>query len=86
MDRLSQAFNIFCRKPFTARSLFPIIRSMTENGTTVEVQRFLDELAGVNGEASAEPIVGALLSRAVSRLHILCGSLLARSYPRNLVK
>jgi RNA polymerase sigma factor (sigma-70 family) len=55
---------------------------MTEDGTTVEVQRYLDELAGVDGDASAEPIVGALLNRAVSRLHILCGSLLTRSYPR----
>jgi len=55
---------------------------MTEDGTTVEVQRYLDELAGVNGDVSAEPIVGSLLSRAVSRLHILCGSLLTRSYPR----
>jgi RNA polymerase sigma-70 factor (ECF subfamily) len=55
---------------------------MTEDRTTVEVQRYLDELAGVKGNASAEPIVEALLSRAVSRLHILCTSLLMRSYPR----
>jgi len=55
---------------------------MTEDRTTVEVQRYLDELAGVKGDASAEPIVGALLGRAVSRLHVLCGSLLMRSYPR----
>ena len=55
---------------------------MTEGGTTVEVQRYLDELAGLKGNESAEPIVGELISRAASRLHILCASLLTRSYPR----
>ena len=71
-----------CRTHFTARGLFRILRGVTQDATTVEVQRYLDELAGLSGHASAEPIVGALLSRAVSRLHILCGSLLTRSYPR----
>ena len=55
---------------------------MTQSGTTVEVQRYLDQLAGLKGDESAEPIVGELLGRAVSRLHVLCGSLLRRSYPR----
>ena len=43
------------------------------------VQRYLDELAG---DSPAEPIVRALLDRAVRRLHLLCASLLHRSYPR----
>jgi RNA polymerase sigma-70 factor (ECF subfamily) len=50
--------------------------------TTVAVQRYLDELAGVQGSAPAEPIVRALLARSVDRLRILCQSMLYRSYPR----
>src|SRR5262249_47862241 len=34
------------------------------------------------GAAPAEPVVRALLDRAVRRLHLLCASLLYRSYPR----
>jgi RNA polymerase sigma-70 factor (ECF subfamily) len=52
---------------------------MDEERTTAAVQRYLDELAG---DAPAEPIVRALLDRAVRRLHLLCASLLHRSYPR----
>jgi RNA polymerase sigma-70 factor (ECF subfamily) len=52
---------------------------MTEEPTTVAVQRCLDELAG---SAPAEPIVRALLDRSVRRLHQLCATLLHRSYPR----
>jgi RNA polymerase sigma-70 factor (ECF subfamily) len=52
---------------------------MNEEGTTAAVQRYLDELAG---DAPAEPVVRALLDRAVRRLHLLCASLLHRSYPR----
>jgi RNA polymerase sigma factor (sigma-70 family) len=47
--------------------------------TTVAVQRYLDELPG---DSSAEPVVRALLDRAVRRLHQLCATLLYRSYPR----
>jgi RNA polymerase sigma factor (sigma-70 family) len=50
-----------------------------EKETTVVVQRYLDELAG---DSSAEPVVRALLDRAVRRLHHLCAALLHRSYPR----
>jgi RNA polymerase sigma factor (sigma-70 family) len=50
-----------------------------EECTTVAVQRYLDELAG---GAPAEPVVRALLDRAVRRLGQLCGVLLHRSYPR----
>src|SRR5262245_23047200 len=52
---------------------------MEEERTTAAVQRYLDELAG---DAPAEPVVHALLDRAVRRLHLVCASLLHRSYPR----
>ena len=52
---------------------------MGEEQTTAVVQRYLDELAG---DAPAEPVVRALLDRAVRRLHHLCAALLHRSYPR----
>jgi RNA polymerase sigma factor (sigma-70 family) len=52
---------------------------MAEERTTAAVQRYLDELAG---DAPAEPVVRALLDRAVRRLHQLCATLLHRSYPR----
>src|SRR5438034_1395222 len=50
--------------------------------TTAAVQRYLDELADLRGEAPAEPIVRELLATAVDRLHLLCRTLLYRSYPR----
>jgi hypothetical protein len=52
---------------------------MDEERTTVVVQRCLDELAA---DAPAEPVIRALLERAVRRLHQLCAALLHRSYPR----
>jgi RNA polymerase sigma-70 factor (ECF subfamily) len=52
---------------------------MPDDHTTAVVQRYLDELAG---DSPAEPIVRALLDRSVRRLHLLCASLLYRSYPR----
>lgn len=52
---------------------------MSDERTTVVVQRYLDELAG---DSPAEPVVRALLDRAVRRLHLLCATLLYRSYPR----
>jgi RNA polymerase sigma-70 factor (ECF subfamily) len=52
---------------------------MDEEHTTAVVQRYLDELAG---SSPAEPVVRALLDRAVRRLHQLCATLLHRSYPR----
>jgi RNA polymerase sigma-70 factor (ECF subfamily) len=52
---------------------------MDEERTTAAVQRYLDELAG---NVPAEPVVRALLGRAVRRLHLLCATLLYRSYPR----
>jgi RNA polymerase sigma factor (sigma-70 family) len=52
---------------------------MHQESTTAAVQRYLDELAG---DSPAEPVVRALLDRAVRRLHQLCATLLYRSYPR----
>ena len=52
---------------------------MDEEGTTAAVQRYLDQMAG---DAPAEPVVRALLDRAVRRLHRLSAFLLHRSYPR----
>ena len=55
---------------------------MEANRTTAAVQRYLDELADLRGDAPAEPIVRALLGRSVDRLHMLCARLLYRAYPR----
>jgi RNA polymerase sigma-70 factor (ECF subfamily) len=52
---------------------------MAQEHTTTAVQRYLDELAG---DSPAEPVVRALLARAVGRLHQLCASLLHHKYPR----
>jgi RNA polymerase sigma factor (sigma-70 family) len=52
---------------------------VSEEHTTAAVQRYLDELAG---GAPAEPVVRALLDRAVRRLHQLSATLLYRGYPR----
>ena len=51
---------------------------MDEERTTAAVQRFQDELAG---DSPAEPVVRALLDRAVRRLYQLGGTLLYQSYP-----
>jgi RNA polymerase sigma factor (sigma-70 family) len=55
---------------------------MAEEQTTIAVQRYLDELAGVTGDATAEPLIRALIGRSVDRLRLLCKTLLLRSYPR----
>ena len=52
---------------------------MSGKHTTIAVQRYLDDLPK---GSSAEPLVRALLNRAVSRLHQLCASLLYHRYPR----
>src|SRR5258708_30453155 len=64
---------------FDATALWPTGCAMSEEQTTFVVQRYLDELAG---DSPAEPIVRALLDRAVRRLHLLCATLLHRGYPR----
>jgi RNA polymerase sigma-70 factor (ECF subfamily) len=53
--------------------------NMNEEPTTAAIQRYLDALPG---DAAAEPLVRELLERAASRLRLLCGTLLYRSYPR----
>jgi RNA polymerase sigma-70 factor (ECF subfamily) len=53
--------------------------AMSGEQTAVAVRRYLDELAG---DSPSEPVIRALLDRAVRRLHQLCGTLLYRSYPR----
>ena len=62
-----------CSSPYRTRA------TMTDDHTSAVVQRYLDELAG---DAPAEPVVRALLDRAVRRLHQLCATLLHRGYPR----
>jgi hypothetical protein len=52
---------------------------MADEHTTAVVQRYLDALTG---DAPAEPIVRALVDRAVRRLQSLGTNLLYRSYPR----
>src|SRR5215510_6383512 len=52
---------------------------MSEEPTSLAVQRYLDALAG---DRPAEPIVRALLDRSVRRLQLLCGNLLYREYRR----
>ena len=52
---------------------------MNDEHTTAVVQRYLDELGG---DSPTEPNVRALLDRSVRRLHLLCATLLYRSYPR----
>jgi RNA polymerase sigma factor (sigma-70 family) len=55
---------------------------MDPNRTTFMVQQYLDELAGASGESDAELVISALLARSAGRLHLLCATLLYRSYPR----
>ena len=50
--------------------------------TTLAVQHYLEQLTKVQGSAPAEPIIRALLARAVDRLHLLCAGMLHRNYPR----
>ena len=50
--------------------------------TTLVVQHHLERLAEVAGDASSHPIVKELLAGATNRLHLLCVSMLFRSYPR----
>jgi RNA polymerase sigma factor (sigma-70 family) len=52
---------------------------MSDEPTTAVIQRCLDAL---QGDAPAEPLVRALLERAVGRLRVLCAAFLHRKYPR----
>jgi RNA polymerase sigma factor (sigma-70 family) len=53
--------------------------AMSDDHTTAVVERYLNALAG---DGPADPIVRALLDRAVGRMRLLCANLLHRSYPR----
>lgn len=53
-----------------------------EENTTAVVERYLNELAGLTGDDSAEPVIRALLASSVHRLHLLGATLLYRNYPR----
>lgn len=55
---------------------------MDDGHTTLVVQQYLGELANLEGNSPAEPVIRALIARSVSRLHRLCGAMLVRSYPR----
>jgi RNA polymerase sigma factor (sigma-70 family) len=59
-----------------------ISRPVDSGDTTAAVQRYLDDLARVQTDTPAEPIVRELLARSVERLHMLCARLLYRNYPR----
>src|SRR4051794_33863197 len=52
---------------------------MSDDRTTAVVERYLIALAG---DTPPDPVVRALLDRAVGRLRVLCAGLLHRSYPR----
>jgi RNA polymerase sigma-70 factor (ECF subfamily) len=55
---------------------------MDEARTTAAIQQYLVDLAQASGHSSAEPLVRAVLARAVERLRLLCATMLHRSYPR----
>ena len=63
------------------RSCLPY-NPLVEGRTTNAIQGYLDDLANLRGDAPAEPVVRALLTRAVGRLHLLCSTLLHSKYPR----
>ncbi len=52
---------------------------MNDEGTTLVIQRYLDNLAVASPD---EPAIRSLLDRAVRRLHQLCSTVLYRGYPR----
>jgi RNA polymerase sigma factor (sigma-70 family) len=55
---------------------------MDTGRTTHAIQGYLDDLNGAKKDSPAEPIVRDLLGSAAHRLHMLCSTLLYRSYPR----
>lgn len=55
---------------------------MESERTTIAIQRYLDDLTSPAAGSQAEPVVREMLGRAAERLHLLCHSLLHRSYPR----
>ncbi|HVU87317.1 MAG TPA: sigma-70 family RNA polymerase sigma factor [Pirellulales bacterium] len=55
---------------------------MDFRNTTIAIEHYLGQLARLDGEASTDPIIRALIETSVARLHLLCRTLLLRSYPR----
>jgi RNA polymerase sigma factor (sigma-70 family) len=55
---------------------------MLPERTTEAINQFLNDMQDAPSGSVAAPVIDALLSRAVKRLHVLCGSMLYRSYPR----
>lgn len=55
---------------------------MSDDRTTIVVQRCLSELADLGGDEPVEPIIRELIGRSAERLHQLCRTMLVRSYPR----
>lgn len=55
---------------------------MVEAQTTAAIQQFLNDLEGLRGDAPVESVVRDLMQRSVGRLHLLCATMLHRSYPR----
>ena len=66
----------------TSPAILGNLRAVDPSRTTADVQQYLKELADLRGDLPAEPVVRALLARAVDRLHLLCSMLLRRHYPR----
>jgi RNA polymerase sigma-70 factor (ECF subfamily) len=54
----------------------------TRDETTVVVQQHLERLAEISTDERAHPIVRELIAESADRLHVLCASMLFRSYPR----
>jgi RNA polymerase sigma factor (sigma-70 family) len=55
---------------------------MTHMGTEQTTQAVERLLKALDGDQPAEPIVRALVDRAIRRLQVLCASFLRREYPR----
>lgn len=53
-----------------------------QDHTTAVVERHLNRLAEISTDENAHPIVRELIADAANRLHLLCASMLFRSYPR----
>jgi len=53
-----------------------------QDRTTLVVQQHLKRLAEISTDDNAHPIVRELIAQAVNRLHLLCASMLFRSYRR----
>ena len=55
---------------------------MGDAHTTAAIQHYLDDLGGLSADSPVEPVVRGLMARSVGRLHLLCATMLHRSYPR----